>query len=85
MRSIADILPIARTEVATKTCAQIALETSLTWAARAVASWEQFRATQDIRWYAAMCDFRHEAIEHAAEGPPGTLEMIKTQLEGYLQ
>jgi hypothetical protein len=74
---IADRLAAARHELSVKSKTQIDAET---WGARAVAALETYQTTRDARWLMASVEFRHEALEHAAGGPPGTLERIQEEL-----
>jgi hypothetical protein len=78
---IANHLPAARQEIHAKTQAEIDAEAADVWGARALAAYELWRATQNLEWYSACVEWRHEALEHAAGGPPGTLERIVAELE----
>lgn len=77
---IAERLAAARAELPQKPLAQIDAETAAVWGARAVAAIELWRATGDPRWRDIAIEFKHEALEHAAGGPPGTLETIRAEL-----
>jgi hypothetical protein len=77
---ILERLAEARTAIRTKTKAAIEAETAATWGARAIAAYEQYRSTGSFDWLAQAIEYEHEAIEHAASGPPGTLEQIQTEL-----
>lgn len=85
MGLVAQGLAAARQTLATKLVTQIELETAATWGARAVAAFELFTMTGDLRWRDQAVDYRHEAVEHAASAPPGAVEAISaeiTQLTG---
>jgi hypothetical protein len=78
--SIAEHVPAARQELPVKNKAMIDAETAEVWGARAVAAFELFKASGDQWWFACAVEYRHEAIEHAAGGPPGTLERVLAEL-----
>ena len=81
---IADRVPMARQELANKSGAQMDLETAIVWGARAVAAYEKYKATGDIRWHAQTAVYMHEALEHAAGGPPGSVEKVHAELEALI-
>jgi hypothetical protein len=54
----------------------IDLDTALKWAARSVAAEALYEQTVDPAWHDAAVEFAHEAREHAASGPTGTLQKI---------
>ncbi len=81
---IAELVPRAREELAKKSQQQIDLETAAMWAARAVAAYETYHGTGDVRWYGVAMEYKHEALEHAAGGPPGSLEKIRTELHSLI-
>lgn len=60
-----------------KTRAEIDLDTAEKWAARAVAADELFRETGDEKWREMSIEFAHEAVEHAASGPAGSIAHVK--------
>jgi hypothetical protein len=79
---ITERLAAAHAELASKTLAQIELETATTWGARAAAAYENYRATSDDRWLILAADLAHEMCEHAAGAPPQTLERLRAELSG---
>jgi hypothetical protein len=54
----------------------IDLDTAMKWAARSVAAEALYERTRSPAWHDAAVEFAHEAREHAASGPPGSLEKI---------
>lgn len=81
---IIERLDNARAEIHTKTKATIDTETAATWGARAVAAWENYAKTGDVRWRDQAVEYRHESLEHAAAGVPGTFERISIELSNLL-
>jgi hypothetical protein len=77
---ILERLEEARTALRSKTKETIEAETAATWGARAIAAYEQFRATGNMEWFVQGVEYEHEAVEHAASAPPGTLEQIQLEL-----
>jgi len=77
---ILERLEEARATLRSKTKETIETETAATWGARAIAAYEQFRATGNTEWFVQAVEYEHEAIEHAASAPPGTLEQIQLEL-----
>ncbi len=77
---ILEQIVIARSDIRTKTKADIDAETAAVWGARAVAALELYRASSANEWLVQAAEYAHEALEHAAGGPPGTLERIKAEL-----
>jgi hypothetical protein len=69
-----------REDIRTKAKSQIDAETAAVWGARAVAAVELYRASSATAWLIQAAEYAAEAHEHAAGGPPGTLERIKTEL-----
>ena len=53
-------------EVTSKSDKAIERSTSKAWAARAVACFEKYAETGDLKWFERACTYRDEAIEHAA-------------------
>lgn len=82
---IIERLDNARAELHMKTKAVIDTETAATWGARAVAAWEKYAVTGDLRFRDQCVEYRHEALEHAASGVPGTFERISVELSNLLQ
>ena len=80
---IADHLTAARAELTRKTKSQIDAETAEVWGARAVAAYETYHSTRSIGWLIVAIEFRHEALEHAGGGPPGTLERVQAELKEH--
>jgi hypothetical protein len=80
---IADRLVAARAELTRKTKSQIDAETAEVWGARAVAAYEMYKKTTSIHWLVWAIEFRHEALEHAGGGPPGTLERVQAELKEH--
>jgi len=78
---IAERLVAAHVELQAKTMAQINAEAAATWGARAVASYERFRATHENRWLVMAIEFRHEACEHAGEAGIETLQQLHAELD----
>jgi hypothetical protein len=67
----------AKKELLEKTEAQIESETAYKWGSRAIAAYQLFQETGDVKWFLMGEEFRHEAIEHASlSGNFG--ELIKT-------
>jgi len=60
------LLTGAQHEIAYKSREQIEEETAWKWAARAVASYQEFRRSNFHRWLMDAADYAHEAIEHGA-------------------
>jgi hypothetical protein len=77
---IQEVLVAARIELSKKTHEQLDLETAIKWGARAVAALENYQKNGDLKWLAAAIGYRHEALEHAAGGPPGAVEQIRAEL-----
>ena len=77
---ILEHLEEARKAIRSKSKETIEAETAATWGARAVAAYEQFRATGDMAWFVQGVEYEHEAVEHAASGPHGTLEQVQLEL-----
>lgn len=77
---IAERLAAARADVRNRTKEEIDAETAAVWGARAVAAFELYRASSSNTWLVQAASYSHEALEHAAGGPPGTLERIRTEL-----
>lgn len=73
----AKALADARRELRAKTREEIDLDTAEKWAARAVAADERFRETGAEKWHEMAIEFAHEAIEHAASGPAGSIAHVK--------
>lgn len=73
-------VPKALAELQVKSLEDIETETAFTWASRALASLQNYRATGDVRWLLMWQTFGDEAIEHAAFAPAGILETIKGAL-----
>ncbi len=78
---IGNALAEARVELSKKSREQIDLETAVKWGARAVAAFEVYRRSGDVRWFGVAVEYAHEAREHAANGPPGTLERIRQEMK----
>jgi enoyl-CoA hydratase/carnithine racemase len=78
---IAEHLDAARAELRITTKAQINAATAAAWGARAVAAYEFYAQTGDLGWRDHAIEYAHEAIEHSADGPPGTLEAIRAELK----
>ena len=78
---IAERVEAARAELRVTTKAQIDTATAATWGARAVAAYEFYKATGDLKWRDAAVEYAHEACEHAAGGPPGTLEQVCAEIK----
>lgn len=57
----------ARRELDYKSHEQIETETSLKWAARAIAAYDIFLETSDLTYLFDASDYHREAIEHAAD------------------
>jgi hypothetical protein len=81
---IAEQLDVARAALRSKSKEAIEAETAATWGARAVAAYELYRQTGDVRWMLEAEDYRHESLEHGAFGPSGTLETIRAELRNLL-
>ena len=77
---ITEYLDAARAELRVTTKAQIDTKTAEVWGARAVAAYEFYKATGDQNWRDVAVEYMHESYEHAAGGPPGTLERIHEEL-----
>lgn len=87
---IRERLDDTRRELAGKTHEEIDADAAATWAARCVVAYRAFEGLQARDGAAAFqaladaIEYRHEAIEHAAGGPPGTLEAIRAELRELL-
>jgi hypothetical protein len=84
---IRERVPNARLEISNTTKAAIEKETACVWGARAIATFELFKARSkatpavlDLNTFAVAVEYEHEALEHAANGPPGTLELVTSEL-----
>jgi hypothetical protein len=77
---IAERLAAARAELRIKSKSMIDTDAAATWGARAVAAFELYRSTKNFQHYSDAIEFAHEACEHSAGGPPGTLEHIRAEL-----
>lgn len=73
-------LEAARAELSSKSCEQIEGETAAKWACRAVVAYEAFVQTGDRSYFASYAVHAHEALEHAAEAGPGTVDAIRNEL-----
>ena len=81
---IAERVADAFAELRGKTKETIDLETAVTWGARAVAAWRMYQTTGDLGWRDQSREYAHEAIEHAAGGPRGTLEQVQNELQALM-
>jgi hypothetical protein len=77
---IAERIEAARADLSAKSKEQIETETAATWGARAVVAYDYYLSSHDLVWLVLAIEYRHEALEHAAGGPPGTLEQIQEEL-----
>jgi hypothetical protein len=71
----------ARVELRTKSLVQIQTETAWTWASRAAAAYEYYRASKITQWLLDAEEYAHEAIEHAALA--GVLPAVQAALATY--
>jgi hypothetical protein len=78
---IREKLDAARSEIVSTTKAAIEKETACAWGARAIASFEKFKATRDLNWLAVAVEYEHEALEHAAASDAATFATIQSELE----
>jgi hypothetical protein len=76
----------ALAEITSQTPEQIEEATAIKWGARALAAWALAQGTSNTAtrsfWAKEATLYKHEAVEHAAWGPPGLLESIRAQLIG---
>lgn len=79
--TIALNLDEARSELRTKSKAQIELETANKWTARAIAAYELASQTGLFFWIVDAHLYEHEAIEHAAEAGPAQLVAVRTAID----
>lgn len=74
----------AKAEVTNNTIAEIQERTAYTWGARAVAAFEIAKSlVADLEaqsYFDAACEYRHEAIEHAALAGPDVYAMVYAAL-----
>ena len=77
---IAERVESAFAELQGKSKETIDLETALVWGARAVAAWRVYQTTNRSNFLRDAIEYRHEALEHAAGGPRGTLEHVQDEL-----
>lgn len=59
----------AKRELQIKSLETIQRETACAWASRAIAAYELFAETGNMRWLFEAHEYEHEALEHAALGP----------------
>jgi hypothetical protein len=78
---IADHIDTAYKTLAVKTKEQIDEETAYVWGARAVVAFTRFNETHKSQWLVDAIEYAHEMCEHAAGGPPGTLERVRAELK----
>jgi hypothetical protein len=67
-------------EITTQHHALIEQATAIKWGARALAAGSMAQSG-NAYWFAQAVSYKHEAIEHAAFGPPGLVEQIQVQLK----
>jgi hypothetical protein len=70
----------AYAELQGKTRTQIQIDTAKTWAARAIASYMLYMKYGHLGRLLDAEEYRHEALEHAAEAPP-ILSMISQSID----
>jgi len=67
-------------ELLSKPRKQIQIDTSKVWAARAIASYMLYSKYRLIGWLLDAEEYRHEALEHAAETPE-MLQIIQQSID----
>lgn len=70
----------AMEELSVKSLYVIQCETSVTWAARALAAYTMYASTGRPQWLLDATEYAHEALEHAALAGPHIYESIFTRL-----
>jgi hypothetical protein len=78
---ITERVAAARAELAVRSKEAIDAETAAVWGARAVAAYEYFNHSGTAKWLVMAAEYAHEAKEHAAGGPTGTLEHVCAELQ----
>lgn len=81
---IAERVADAFAELRGKTKETIDLETAAVWGARAVAAWQLYQTTQQQQFLFDSIEYRHEALEHGAGGPPGSLARVREELQALM-
>ena len=76
-----DMVDEAIAELAHKSEPDIELETAAKWGSRAVAAWQYYCQTNDVRWRDIATVFRHEAIEHGATAGPRIADQLTWELD----
>lgn len=71
----------AREELRTKTKEQIEWATANKWCARAVAAYEFYTATRELRWLSDAIAYHGEAVEHAAHASHAELAFVEKILD----
>jgi hypothetical protein len=54
--------------------------TAMTWAGRAIVSYERYRRSRSSQDLSDASEYHHEALEHAAGAAPGVLEALRDPL-----
>lgn len=75
----------ALSEVQSKAEEQIEIETAYKWGSRAMACYQLYSQTKNVKWLLQAEDYRHEAIEHAslAKDSGNTLRVVEEALDKY--
>jgi hypothetical protein len=71
----------AREELRTKTKEQIEWDTANKWCARAVAAYQFYTATHELRWLSDAIAYHGEAVEHAAHASHAELAFVEQVLD----
>jgi hypothetical protein len=68
-------------ELRVQTIDDIQRSTALTWSGRALAAYQLFEETGDIRWLLEASDYAHEGLEHASLHPdPSVIGLVRPAL-----
>jgi len=71
----------AREELRTKTKEQIEWDTANKWCARALAAYQFYASTRDLRWLSDAIAYHGEAVEHAAHASHEQLTFVESALD----
>ena len=71
----------AREELRSKTKEQIEWDTANKWCARAVAAYQFYKVTAEMRWLIDALAYHGEAVEHAAHASHAELAFVEQVLD----
>lgn len=80
MRTLADAITTAQHELQFSSLEDVQGQTALTWAGRAIVSYQNYLHSGQNQMLSDACEYHHEALEHAAGAAPGVLELIREPL-----